>query len=183
MKFPRIAPEIFPQGLAGVVFDCDGVMIDSREANRAFYNGVLAVMDLPAMGPEEESYAFMATAMEALRRMVPEARHGEIMDAVNRVDYGRTVLPLIRLMPGFRPFIEALHAAGCRLAIDTNRTDVGIERVLDFFSLPPYFEPVISASCARPKPSPAGPERLLRAGGAAPGPALVVGGSANARAA
>ena len=181
MKFARIAPEIFPQGLAGVVFDCDGVMIDSREANRAFYNGVLDVLGLPAMGPEEESYAFMATAMEALRRMVPEARHGEIMDAVNRVDYGRTVLPLIRLMPGFVPFIEALHAKDSRLAIDTNRTDVGIERVLDFFSLPPYFEPVISASCARPKPSPEGPELILRAWGAAPGQALFVGDSENDR--
>lgn len=181
MKFARIAPEIFPQGLAGVVFDCDGVMIDSREANRAFYNGVLAVLGLPAMGPEEESYAFMATAMEALRRMVPVERHGEIMDAVDRVDYGRTVLPLIRLMPGFVPFIEALHAKGCRLAIDTNRTDVGIERVLDFFSLPPYFEPVISASCARPKPSPEGPELILRAWGARPGQALFVGDSENDR--
>ena len=181
MKFARIAPEIFPQGLAGVVFDCDGVMIDSREANRAFYNGVLDVLGLPAMGPEEESYAFMATAMEALRRMVPVERHGEIMDAVNRVDYGRTVLPLIRLMPGFVPFIEALHAKGSRLAIDTNRTDVGIERVLDFFSLPPYFEPVISASCARPKPSPEGPELILRAWGAAPGQALFVGDSENDR--
>ena len=181
MKFARIAPEIFPQGLAGVVFDCDGVMIDSRDANRAFYNGGLAVLGLPAMGPEEESYAFMATAMEALRRMVPVERHGEIMDAVNRVDYGRTVLPLIRLMPGFVPFIEALHAKGSRLAIDTNRTDVGIERVLDFFSLPPYFEPVISASCARPKPSPEGPELILRAWGAAPGQALFVGDSENDR--
>ena len=181
MKCARIAPEIFPQGLAGVVFDCDGVMIDSREANRAFYNGVLDVLGLPAMGPEEESYAFMATAMEALRRMVPVERHGEIMDAVNRVDYGRTVLPLIRLMPGFVPFIEALHAKGSRLAIDTNRTDVGIERVLDFFSLPPYFEPVISASCARPKPSPEGPELILRAWGAAPGQALFVGDSENDR--
>lgn len=179
MKFPRIAPELFPQGLAGVVFDCDGVMIDSREANRAFYNGVLAVLGLPPMGPQEEGYAFMATAMEALRRMVPAERHGEIAEAVDRVDYSRTVLPLIRLMPGFLPFIEALHRAGCRLAIDTNRTDVGIERVLDFFSLPPYFDPVISASCARPKPSPEGADAVLRAWNAAPGQALFVGDSEN----
>lgn len=179
MSFPRIAPGLFPEGLAGVVFDCDGVMIDSREANRAFYNKVLAVLGLPPMGPEEESYAFMATAMEALRRMVPAERHGEIMDAVARVDYGTEVLPLVRLMPGFVPFIECLHGAGVRLAIDTNRTDVGIERVLDFFSLPSYFGPVISASCARPKPSPEGAEMILRAWGARPGQALFVGDSEN----
>ena len=62
-----MAPDIFPRGLAGVVFDCDGVMIDSRDANRVFYNTVLAELNLPPMGPEEESYAFMATAGEALR--------------------------------------------------------------------------------------------------------------------
>ncbi|MDE5879135.1 MAG: HAD-IA family hydrolase, partial [Desulfovibrio sp.] len=83
--------------------------------------------------------------------------------------------------PGFLPFIETLHAAGSRLAIDTNRTDVGIERVLDFFSLPPYFEPVISASCARPKPSPEGAELILRAWGAAPREALFVGDSEHDR--
>lgn len=179
--FPRIAPAVFPDGLAGVVFDCDGVMIDSHEANRAFYDRVLAVLGLPPMGREEERYAFMATAAEALRRMVPPELHGEIGRAAAEVDYGRDILPLVRLMPGFVPFIELLQARGVRLAIDTNRTDAGIQRVLDFFSLPPYFDPVISASCARPKPSPAGAESILRTWGAEPGQALFVGDSENDR--
>lgn len=179
MNFAPIAPGLFPQGLAGVVFDCDGVMIDSGEANRVFYNAVLAVLGLPPMGKEEESYAFMATAMEALERMVPKERHGEIAAAAARVDYVRNVMPLIRLMPGFRAFIEALHARGVRLAIDTNRTSIGISRVLDFFSLPPYFDPVISASTAPPKPSPQGAKDILRAWGAEPGQALFVGDSEN----
>lgn len=181
VSFPRIAPALFPNGLAGLVFDCDGVMIDSREANRAFYDRVLAALGLPPMGREEERYAFMATAAEALRRMVPPELHGEIDRAAAGVDYGRDILPLVRLMPGFMPFIEHLHARGVRLAIDTNRTGVGIQRVLDFFSLPPYFDPVISVSCARPKPSPAGAEAILKAWGAEPGQVLFVGDSENDR--
>lgn len=181
MTFPRVAPALFPRGLAGVVFDCDGVMIDSHEANRAFYNKVLAALNLPPMGAEEESYAFMATADDALRRMVPPERHGEIEDAAARVDYGRDILSLVRLMPGFMPFIEALHERGVRLAIATNRTDVGIQRVLDFFSLPPYFNPVISVSCAQPKPSPEGAAAILRAWNAEAAQALFVGDSENDR--
>ena len=174
-----LAREFFPQGLAGVVFDCDGVMIDSSEANRVFYNAVLAEMGLPPMSAEDESYAFMATAREALERMTPKERHAEIAAAAARVDYGRNIMPLVRLMPGFLPFIEALHARGVRLAIDTNRIDAGIARVLDFFSLPPYFEPVISASCAPPKPSPQGARDILRAWGVKSGEVLFVGDSEN----
>ncbi len=29
---------LFPRGLGGVIFDCDGVMINSRAANEQFYN-------------------------------------------------------------------------------------------------------------------------------------------------
>lgn len=43
---------LFPDGLRGVIFDCDGVMIDSRAANDEFYNRVLAYFGLPPMTPE-----------------------------------------------------------------------------------------------------------------------------------
>lgn len=178
-RVPGVSPAHFPHGLAGVIYDCDGVMIDSREANRAFYNRVLAALGLAPMSREQEGYAFMATAGEALRRMVPQHLHGDIERAARTVDYWRDVMPLARLMPGFRAFIGRLHARGLRQAIDTNRTAEGIQRVLDFFALPPYFEPVISASCAPPKPSPAGAEQVCRAWGVQPGQMLFVGDSTN----
>lgn len=53
---------LFPDGLRGVIFDCDGVMIDSRAANDEFYNRVLAYFGLPPMTPEQEAYSFMATS-------------------------------------------------------------------------------------------------------------------------
>lgn len=169
---------LFPHGLGGVIFDCDGVMINSRAANDEFYNRVLAYFGLPPMTPEQEAYSFMATAGQALRHILPKRLHGEI-DRVTRdeINYQRDILPLLRLMPGFREFADELHGKGVRMAIATNRTDQGVQRVLDFFSLPSYFDPVVTASNAAPKPSPEGALRICSAWGMEPQDALFVGDS------
>ena len=46
---------LFSHGLGGVIFDCDGVMINSRAANDEFYNRVLAYFGLPPLTPEQEA--------------------------------------------------------------------------------------------------------------------------------
>ena len=43
--------KLFPHGLTGIIFDCDGVMIDSRAANAIFYNKVLAALGTAAPDP------------------------------------------------------------------------------------------------------------------------------------
>lgn len=176
----QTATELFPQGLEGVIFDCDGVMLDSRAANNAFYNRVLACLGLPPMNNAQENYVYMATVGQSLRHIVPEALHGEIDRVVREdVSYERDIMPLLRLMPGFAALSAQLHELGLRQAIATNRSTEGMQRVLDFFSLPPYFEPVITASNAAPKPSPEGALRICAAWGIAPGQALFVGDSPN----
>lgn len=169
---------LFPHGLDGVIFDCDGVMINSRAANDEFYNRVLACFGLPPMTPEQEAYSFMATAGQTLRHILPERLHGDI-DRVTRdeVNYQRDILPLLRLMPGFREFAEGLRARGVRMAIATNRTEQGMQRVLDFFALPSYFDPVVTASNSAPKPSPEGVLRICAAWGVQPSGVLFVGDS------
>lgn len=172
------AQKLFPQGIGGVIFDCDGVMIDSEEANRFFYNSILAALNLPPMTPEQEAYAFMATSIQALSKMTPEKDHGKLEDLIRTaVNYDRDVLPRTKLMPGFMDFIEKCHAAGLLQAIDTNRTDIGIARILDFFSLPNYFNPVISCSVEPPKPSPDGALAICRAWNTQPSQVLFVGDS------
>ena len=102
-----MSARLFPHGLAGVIFDCDGVLLDSRESNSIFYNRVLAVFGLPPMTPEQEKYCFMATAGQALRHIVPPALHQRIDEVVSHhVVYDRDIVPLLRLQEGFRPFVD-----------------------------------------------------------------------------
>ena len=49
-----------------VAFDCDGVLFDSRQANIAFYNTILARFDQPPMSPEAEDYVHSHTVWESL---------------------------------------------------------------------------------------------------------------------
>lgn len=173
---------LFHKGLKGIIFDCDGVMIDSIDANRRFYNLVLSHLGLSSMTAAQEAYAFQATAAQALRSMLPEKWHDKLDELVSSsLDYNRDVLPYIKLMPGFTEFIQIAHNKGLRMAIDTNRTDYGIQRVLDFFSLPPYFDPIVASSDVEPKPSPAGALKICANWAVPPSRVLFIGDSADDR--
>lgn len=169
---------LFPRGLAGVIFDCDGVMIDSRESNNIFYNRVLEYFNLAPMTPEQEEYCFMATAMQSLLYIVPPHLHDQI-EHVTRdvVNYRRDILPMLRLQPGFTDFIDDLRDRRVRMAVHTNRRFEGIQTVLDIFGLPTYFNPVVAADTAAPKPSPEGTRRICSAWGVQPETVLFVGDS------
>lgn len=170
--------EIFKQDLAGIIYDCDGVMIDSAEANRYLYNRIMEIFGQPRLTPEQEKFAFQATFQHALKALIPAEFHARLEAEVpGAVDYDKDVLPKIKLMPGYRDFIERAHAMGLRQGIDTNRTDFGIAKVLDRFELPSFLNPVISSSDAAPKPSPDGVNMILKAWGAAPQEVLFVGDS------
>lgn len=170
--------KLFANGLAGIVFDCDGVMIDSLEANRDFYNIILKALDLPPMTPEQESFAFMSTAEEALRRMVPETLHDAIPETTRKnLNYERDILPQIKLMPGFRGFLELAHAKGLKLGIDTNRTDYSVGLLLKKFGFSDWFKPVATSSRVEPKPSPEGLLWISEEWGAKPDRCLFIGDS------
>ena len=175
---PLTAQGLFPRGIAGVIFDCDGVMIDSREANNIFYNRVLAWFGLPPMTIEQENYCFMATSRQALLHIVPSSLHGQIDHVIrHEVIYQRDIVPMLRLQPGFMDFIGNLRSRGVRMAVHTNRKLDGIQTVLDIFSLPSYFNPVVAADTAAPKPSPEGTRHICAAWQCPPQHVLFVGDS------
>ena len=160
---PLSLQALFPHGIAGVIFDCDGVMIDSRAANNVFYNRVLAYFGLPPMNLEQENYCFMATSRQALLHIVPPHLHHEIDYVIrNEVVYQRDIVPMLRLQPGFKGFIDNLRSRGVRMAVHTNRKLDGIQTVLDIFSLPSYFNPVVAADTAAPKPSAEGTRHWIQ---------------------
>lgn len=49
-----------------IIYDCDGVLIDSREANRAFYNDILAHFGRPPLTEDQLDFVQVSTSGQAV---------------------------------------------------------------------------------------------------------------------
>jgi phosphoglycolate phosphatase-like HAD superfamily hydrolase len=160
----RVAPPCTRQqtflGLKGLIFDCDGVLFDSKEANTAFYNHIRRLVGLPPMTREEENYAHMASTEEALARTIPPHLLDAAIRARRAVRYSAHFMPMMVPVPQMCIVLEHLQSWGLRLALCTNRTD-SVCRVLEHFELTRFFSPVMTVSRAAPKPDPEGLLRIL----------------------
>jgi len=141
-----------------VAFDCDGVMFDSREANRAYYNQVLDFCHLPAMLPEQLAYVHMHTVNESLAYLIRDETTRKAAQAY-RMQLGyQPFLKFMRMEPGLVTLLETLRPH-FKTAVATNRTDT-MARVLADHHIDHLFDLVVCALDVRfPKPH---PEALLK---------------------
>jgi len=166
----------YPQGIAGVIFDCDGVMFDTRHCNVEYYNRILGRMGLPPMTTAQEDYVHVATVGASLEHIIPRSRWHEIPEARRSVNYVKEIMPHMRPEPGLFEFLQTLRALGIRMAVYTNRTN-SMELVLDRWGISSFFQPVITAQKVRGKPHPEGAFRILEAWRTAPGEVAFIGDS------
>lgn len=169
-------PPIPSAELTGLIFDCDGVLFDSKEANTAYYNHIRLAVLLPPMSEEEAAYSHMVSTDEALERMIPEERRLQAITARNNTSYRDTFMTLMRPSPHMHEFLRALKASGIAMALCTNRGD-SVHYVLEHFGLTEYFSPVMTVSHARPKPDPDGLRKILDRWGMEPKTVAFLGDS------
>ena len=93
-----------------VIFDCDGVLFDSKEANIAFYNRILAHFRLPPMTQEEVEYVHVSTAEGALRYLFTN-RDPRVLEEVlahrPHVDY-TSFIHLMHMEPHVKELLGSL---------------------------------------------------------------------------
>jgi HAD superfamily hydrolase (TIGR01509 family) len=145
-----------------IVFDCDGVMFDSREANRIYYNDLLAAFDYPAMTDEELSFVHMHNVTDSVSHIF---RHypRQDMNGVHRfrlqTDYSN-YLQYMKMEPDLIEFLRYAQER-FRLAISTNRTTT-MHPLLQEYGLVDYFELVVTAADVKnPKPAPDALHKIL----------------------
>ncbi len=165
----------FLSGVVGIVFDCDGVMFDSMEANRRYYNLVLEGLGLGPMDRDQERYVHAHMVRDSIARIVPPERVREAEEIRKSIDY-RKVLPFLRPESGLYSLLSMLSAVGIRCAVYTNRTTT-MDLVLEMFALRRYFHPVVTASTVQAKPHPEGMHKILEHWGAKPHQIAYIGDS------
>jgi phosphoglycolate phosphatase len=159
-----------------VIFDCDGVMFDSRGANEAYYNHILAHFGRPQMNSEQSDYVHMHTAEQSVVHLF--RNDPKLKDALgywHRMSY-LPFIPLMEIEPYLKAFLEYLRPA-YRTAISTNRSDT-MGPVLAEHGLGGYFDLVVSClDVKHPKPNPESLIKILDYFGLSSGEAIYIGDS------
>ena len=162
--------------LAAVIFDCDGVLFDSRQANINFYNHILAHFGLPPMTADDVSFVHMHTADESVRKIFRDTRFTrEAQQYRKSLDYTPFIHDMV-MEPGLNELLKRLRPR-FGLAIATNRSHT-IGEVLRRYGLDKFFDIVVSSLDVRhPKPHPESLFKILDFFGIEPFRSLYVGDS------
>ena len=144
-----------------VIFDCDGVMFESRQANLAYYNIILAKFGYPVVDASqiEKAHLCHTASSPVVLATLMEARDlDEALSFADTVDYCEFI-PLLVPEPNLTELLNQLSGQ-YKLAVATNRGH-SIHTILDHFGLEGYFSVVVSR-CEVENPKPA-PDMLLLA--------------------
>lgn len=137
-----------------VIFDCDGVMFDSKNANRMYYNHILEVFGHPPMTEEEVEYVHIHNVMESVRHIL--RNYPEDLPKAEKYREDLDYQPFLQHMNMEEDLIDFLEVLkpDYKMAISTNRTST-MKNILQIFGLAPYFGKVMTAfDVERPKPHP-----------------------------
>ena len=160
-----------------IIYDCDGVLIDSRESNQAFYNHILARFGLGPLTEAQLEVVHVSTAQGAIDFLFRGHPSREAAQAYQRTINNDPFLPLIRLEPHIREVLIRLRSR-YQTAIATNRGK-SLPLVLRNLGLDELFDLTVSAyDVTRPKPHPECLEKILAHFRLAPEAALYIGDAA-----
>ncbi|THB74426.1 MAG: HAD family hydrolase [Desulfobacteraceae bacterium] len=165
------------QKIKAVIFDCDGVMFDTAQANRSYYNEVLTHFNQPELTDEQFEKVHKATVTEAIDYLLPGIEDKSVVfDYLKQAGYHRFV-KYMKMESGLIELLMALNAHGYIRGIGTNRTNT-MPKVLKDFELEPYFEMVVTAAdVEHPKPHPEQLHKIMERFDLEPDEVMFVGDS------
>lgn len=162
--------------IKAVVFDCDGVMFDTSDANRAYYNELLGMFSKPALTDGQFKKVHMYTVRQAIDYLLPDISRETVFKTLKEIGYHRFIQHM-KMEPGLVRLLAALKANGYIRGIGTNRTDT-MEKVLKVFDLDSCFEVVVTAADVKnPKPDPEQLMMIMNRYGLSPDHILFIGDS------
>ncbi|MEZ0344400.1 MAG: HAD family hydrolase [Caldimicrobium sp.] len=158
-----------------LVFDCDGVLFDSRLANKEYYNFILQKTGRPPLTEEELEYVHMHSLRECLEylfRNHPELKE-RAFEVAKNTPYS-DFFKYVRVEEGLKEFLDWAYSR-YYLALCTNRT-TSTKPLLQYFGLEGYFH-LIRTALDIPKNDPRALSFILEYFSVSPKKALYIGDS------
>jgi len=147
-----------------VIYDCDGVLFDSFEANTKLYNDLCALVGRVPLREEEMQYVHTHTVYEAIHFLFGTENDLEkkALESMKKVDL-RNYIVYLKMEPHLFQALEKLREKGILRVINTNRT-TSMKHIMERFNLWPYFDMVVTAlDVKNPKPHPESIEKIVAA--------------------
>lgn len=148
----------------GLVFDCDGVLLNSRLANVSFYNHLRGKAGLPPLSPAQEEYVHMSTYEQALDFILEGSNRSKVSNYLEEMEDSFDYYNLLKVEEALIPMLDWLKGAAFPLGLCTNRLSP-LAPFLARFGLDAYFEPMQTASNSVAKPDPDGLFKVAEAWG------------------
>ena len=156
-------PQISKWKIRCVIYDCDGVLFDSIEANKKLYNDLCALVGRNSLNEEEVKYVHMHTVYETIQLIFGkdnglEKKALELLKGIDWRDY----ITYLRMEPYLLQILNLLKTNGILRVINTNRT-TSMKYIMEHFHLWPFFNMVVTAlDVKNPKPHPESVEKILQ---------------------
>ncbi|MDD2367257.1 MAG: HAD family hydrolase [Desulfuromonadaceae bacterium] len=160
-----------------VIYDCDGVILDSVESNYVFYNSVMKYLGRDEIDRNNidarrvlHTYSFN-DVMEYFFDGDPQ--RNDAFRFAKTIHY-RDLMPYMKMEDGFVTALDQLRG-NTSLAICTNRA-TSMDMIIDDFGLSGYFDFVMTASQVKhPKPHPEPLLKVIDYFGIKPAEAIFIG--------
>ncbi len=162
--------------IRAIIYDCDGVLVDSVESNRAYYNHILARFNLPVLNQSQMNLVQTGTGKGVLEALFEGSPFGDAARKFQLQLPADIFLDLARPEPHVREVLRQVRTK-YRTAVATNRGK-SIVPLLEILGMTDLFDVVVSSNdVARTKPDPECVSIILKRFGVKPDEVLYVGDS------
>jgi HAD superfamily hydrolase (TIGR01549 family) len=145
-----------------VIYDCDGVLFDSLEANGRLYNDLCALVGRGPLEEGEVKYVHTHTVYEAIHFIFgkEDGLEKKALEVLKEVDL-RKYVAYLKMEPYLLQTLNLLKTNRILKAINTNRT-TSMKYIMERFGLWPFFDMVVTAlDVKNPKPHPESVEKII----------------------